>query len=310
MNARDYASSMRQLPMMSRPALKEVRVCIDFDPSRLQAETMTTSSSPSEMTLSSPPSSPNPYRFSSSPMASPAPTTTSLLGPAFELDERPVDPFSGTSRSSRPPPLYEKGRRIRARSPTDSSPGGARKRARLDSSTGLVSAQTSPFGTPSSAPKRYTQEENTWNDAITAAFDAVNPIVDLACVSLHAPVVLLAKLTEWGVSEHNLTYISPQIASLADLVVLQPLTTVSPSQRANAFGKTSSLPAIGSPTSRVAERAATVSSVTLRAGRQHMGHVTPVDLFLYQNRIRTLPVELFRVVNLRVLSLRKSSSFV
>jgi hypothetical protein len=153
---------------------------------------MSSASSPAALTLSSPPSSPNPYRFSSSPApSSPEPTTTLL--PALELDEPPLDPFSGTSKSVRPPPLYEKVTRIRPRSPGDASPPGPRKRARhaFDGSVeGRVSTltclQISPIATPITT-NRYSEEENIWNEVISGVIDTVNSVVDLSCV-LQAPL--------------------------------------------------------------------------------------------------------------------------
>ena len=68
------------------------------------------------------------------------------------------------------------------------------------------------------------------------------------------------------------------------------------------------MPSVGSPTSRIAERSATFNSVTFRAGRPQTGHGSPIDLFLAKNRIRVLPVELFELANLRVLSLRQYCS--
>ena len=149
---------------------------------------MSSTSSPAAFTLSSPPSSPSPHRFSSSPApSSPEPTTTLL--PPIELDERPLHPLSGTSKSIRPPPLYEKkATRVRARSPGDGSLP-PRKRARRDSVEGRVSASTnvqiSPVATPITT-KWYSEEENIWDDAISSVIDTVNPVIVLTCVP-HPP---------------------------------------------------------------------------------------------------------------------------
>lgn len=143
---------------------------------------MSSSSSPAAPTLSSPPSSPGPYRFSSSP-APPSPEPTTSLLPPIELDECPPHPFSGTSKSIRPPPLYEK--KARARSPGDGSPPRKRKRARLHSVEGRVSTlagvQINPVAAPM-ATTRYSEEENIWNDAISSVIDSVDPVIDLSCV--------------------------------------------------------------------------------------------------------------------------------
>lgn len=148
---------------------------------------MSSTSSPAALTLSSPPSSPNTYRFSSSP-APPSPERPTSLLPAIELDEPSLDPLSGSSKSIRPPPLYEKSLRVRARSPGDGSPPGPRKRARRafhDPVEGRVSASTSVQISPVAAPiatSRYSEEENIWNEAISMVVDTVNPVIDLSCV--------------------------------------------------------------------------------------------------------------------------------
>ena len=146
---------------------------------------MSSASSPAAFTQSSPPSSPNTYRFSSSP-APPSPEPTTSLLPAIELDEPPLDPFSGTSKSIRPPPLYEKATRVRSRSPGDGSPPGPRKRARYAFNVeGRVSASTSVqtglVATPITT-KRYSEEESIWNEVISRVIDTVDPVVDLSCV--------------------------------------------------------------------------------------------------------------------------------
>lgn len=151
---------------------------------------MSSTSSPAALTLSSPPSSPNTYRFSSSP-APPSPEPSTSLLPALELDEPPLDPFSGTSKSKRPPPLYEKASkatRVRARSPGDGSPPGPRKRARYALNGPVegrvsvsTSVQTSPLATPITI-NRYSEEENIWNEVISCVIDTVNPVIDLSCV--------------------------------------------------------------------------------------------------------------------------------
>lgn len=148
---------------------------------------MSSTSSPAAPTLSSPPSSPTSYRFSSSP-APPSPEPTTSLLPPIELDERPVDPFSGTSRSNRQPPLYERSARVRARSPGDDSPPAPRKRARHaphHSVEGRVSISTSMQISPTATPiaiNRYSEEENIWNEAIAKVIDVVHPVIDLSCV--------------------------------------------------------------------------------------------------------------------------------
>ena len=160
-------------------------LCGPVRPSHFSFE-MSSTSSPAAFTLSSPPSSPNTYRFSSSP-APPSPEPTTSLLPPIELDEPPLDPFSGTSKSIRPPPLYEKATRVRARSPGDGSPLGPRKRARHafnDPLDGRVSASTSVQISPIApiATKRYSEEESVWNEVISRVIDTVDPVVDLSCV--------------------------------------------------------------------------------------------------------------------------------
>ena len=149
---------------------------------------MSSASSPAAPTLSSPASSPSPCRFSSSP-APPSPEPTTSLLPPIELDERPLHPFSGTSKSNCRPPLYEKSARVRARSPGDDSPPAPRKRPRHaphNSVEGRVSAPTSvqinPAATPIAPNRYYSEEENIWNGAIASVIDDVNPVIDLSCV--------------------------------------------------------------------------------------------------------------------------------
>ena len=145
---------------------------------------MSSTSSPAALTLTSPPSSPNTYGFSSSPAPAPAsPELATSLLPSIELDEPPPDPFSGTSKSIRPPPLYEKANRVRARSPGDGSPPGPRKRARHAFNVeGRVSASTSVQISPVATTKRYSEEESLWNEVISCVIDTADPVVDLSYV--------------------------------------------------------------------------------------------------------------------------------
>ena len=159
------------------------RLCgrVHFDPP-ICGFGMSSTSSPAALTLTSPPSSPNTYRFSSSP-APPSPEPATSLLPAIELDEPPLDPFSGTSKSIRPPPLYEKANRVRARSPGDGSPPGPRKRARHAFNVeGRVSASTSVQISAVATTKRYSEEESLWNEVISRVIDTADPVVDLSYV--------------------------------------------------------------------------------------------------------------------------------
>ena len=94
-------------------------------------------------------------------------------------------------------------------------------------------------------------------------------------------------------------FISPEIESLSKLVRLSSIGTGSPSV-SRAASLPTNQPGVAMPLQRV-------STTAISLGNHAKPGMTPVQLFLSGNQISLLPTELFRVENLTVLSLRKSS---
>ncbi|CAG7851505.1 SubName: Full=Uncharacterized protein {ECO:0000313/EMBL:CCA70115.1} [Serendipita indica DSM 11827] len=238
------------------------------------------------------------------PSSSPAPSS----GPSSPCSSRVLDPFAAISTTRRtetwiPPSEALGAKKRRNRSPADSpnsSPIHRKRQRQTDYvhpsspfGSGIFPTSSSPpaFGniTPPAyksvvprSPVReslYEKEERIWSTAISQLVDEVG---------------------ETGVelSNSGLTFISPEVASLANIVRLAPLSPPSPS-----VARTHSLPTNSPGPTRQIQR---VSTTAISISNNAKPGMTPVQLYLSGNQIATLPSELFRVENLTVLALRNN----
>lgn len=103
-------------------------------------------------------------------------------------------------------------------------------------------------------------------------------------------------------SDQHLTFISPEIESLGTLVRFPPTNV----PNSPTLSRAMSLPTNSPGPAKVMQR---VSTAALSVTNHAKPGVTPIQIFLSGNRIKTLPAELFRVENLTVLALRKNSVY-
>ncbi|PVG04744.1 hypothetical protein CPB86DRAFT_746810 [Serendipita vermifera] len=235
---------------------------------------------------------------SSSPTNSPVRSSSPVSPSSIPFPVR--DPFSAIS-TSRPndywkPPHFAKRERSPSHSP-NSSPANHKRVKReqeplTSSPFGIrhLPATSSPFGTPPQytaavprSPRRetaYEREERIWEESISRLVDNVlENGIDL--------------------SDRGLTFISPEVESLAKIVRLSSFIPTSPIPRSLSLPTEQ-----GSPSAaRTMQR---VSTTAISIGNHAKPGMTPVQLYLSGNSIKSLPVELFRVENLTVLALRKN----
>ncbi|CDO68169.1 hypothetical protein BN946_scf184938.g21 [Trametes cinnabarina] len=267
---------------------------------------------------------------------------------SFDEDDttptRVLDPFSASAKRAWRPPTYEKksGRvlstdsTISASSSTSYAYGTRRGSSPTPASAGTHMMLDGPDDDfilsederdePKLKARRETQEElehRLWDEAITAAIDKVNGVIDLSGTSLNRGPI---------------THIPPSVADLEGFVVLPPtqastsvpsspkaspkhLATDSPSYNDNSsrpFSRATTLPAVafneafflkskygerlrGSPVARAASLQSVNQPSTSQIRRRE------IHMFLANNFISRLPVELFRVSSLTVLSLRSNA---
>ncbi|KAJ8454799.1 hypothetical protein ONZ51_g12819 [Trametes cubensis] len=281
---------------------------------------------------------PEPCTYGEDPDAS-----RQILGADDATPTRVVDLFSGSAKRAWRPPTYEKkqGRVTSTGSAVSSSssasyaygtrrgasptPTGKRVATTLHDTDDDFVLSDDEWDKPQPAPSRETKAElelRLWDETIATAIDKQNGIIDLSGTSLN---------------KGPITHIPPTIADLESYVVLPPTQNSSsvPSSpkasptllptapettfsSARPFIRATTLPAAafndafflrskdgerlrGTPAARAAslQSVAQPNSTQLRRREIHM--------FLANNSIPRLPVELFRVSSLTVLSLRSNA---
>ncbi|KAG5653408.1 hypothetical protein H0H81_000695 [Sphagnurus paluster] len=238
----------------------------------------------------SPPSSPTPYVDSSSPPSSPA-------AEAFHLDDDDIAPAGPTpvkiahpyaaSASNWKPPNYEKKR------PTSPiTPPSTIKKARL--AQPVVHAtwhtQSSPTANRSFSPStlfkvREPTELDVWNEASTDMFDGAHGAVDLENKNL-------TRIPESFIKDLSKFIILPESSEPV-------ITTLGLSSMAKGpTSRSASIPV--SNWRRTLQRTRSTAAPSLGLPRHQ------IQLFLACNAISTLPLSMFYLQNLTVLSLRNN----
>ncbi|KAF8075002.1 hypothetical protein FPV67DRAFT_1777739 [Lyophyllum atratum] len=229
---------------------------------------------------SSPPSSPATYIDSSSPPSSPAPDPR-----IQDEDDIPplslVHPFAASAKANWQPPQYEK---KRAMSPI--TPPSTVKKARYNQP--IVHTQSSPttstfLSSPASIRRLITAEEieaRIWDEASTKVVDESH-----GAVNLDPSLKIYTTFT-----------VPPQTSELINLILqpgvpspTRPLSRVATAPPSNA----ENIP-------RFLQRARSAAAISFGLPREKL------QLFLSTNSISSLPLSLFSLQNLTVLSLRNN----
>lgn len=253
---------------------------------------------------SSPPSSPSSssWTHSSSPLSSPTfrPLDLTSNDVADLILESPIDPLAGSYHAN----LSKK--RL-SHVLLNSPPQTPFKKARFGADTSPI---VNTLGPSRSLDADAFREEILWEDAIEAVFESGERKIDLVSVFLFIFQSKFGFDTNEPCSGKNVTHIPPRVIRDLSKIVFLPetgkayedvqarLSSVNPPAQ-RLFGRTRTAPA---SMLRFGSQGKTLSSNSVLGGSRET-----MDLLLGQNNITKLPVELWRLQNLTLLSLSTTS---
>ncbi|TFK39992.1 hypothetical protein BDQ12DRAFT_734704 [Crucibulum laeve] len=243
---------------------------------------------------SSPPSSPIACA-DSSPQSSPGFGPLSL---SEDEDVPPVviDPLAGNFKATRTPPIYEKnGKRTRMPpTPPSSTPKRARHAYRVPSTATVNMVQQSPISSlqyTTKYPLSDNGEEEIWDAAVELAMETGSRNIDLMAREL-------TTMPEKFVKDLSNVVVLPQVDKVSPTII----ASANPAPGHRTFSRVHTAPASINPfhSRGFGERAHSIANVSLMNGISR----SAVQLFLSGNRISRIPLELWGLKDLTLLSLR------